>query len=192
MCLLCGDAAHNGIALTHRPAQLLGGLWWRGTFAEARLPKPDRDVINATGAKESERVAGGLPLHIYPHPSLEALKSFSDSRSAIWKGPIVALAQNLDCDHFAYFVGIAMEDGTSLPAGFETLELPEMAFASSWHGPDDGDVPAHYARMSAWLQTSGHRRATSGFAQREEYPHDVDLSLPPALRLLLPVLFPEE
>src|SRR5690606_34317431 len=122
MCLLCGDAAHNGISLTHRPAQVLGGLWWRGTFAEAAAkathPMPDRDFINAIDAKESERAAGGQPLHIFPHPSLEALKSFSDGCSTVWKSPIVALAQNLDCYHFAYFVGIAMEDGTSLPAGF--------------------------------------------------------------------------
>ena len=144
MCLLCGntgEGAHT-VAISQRPRQLLGGLWWRGTFAEA-----------ASGA--TREVVG-------------AVRDFSDARASDWKSPIVGLSRNDRADGFDYFVGIAVDEGEGLPDGYERLDLPQMTVASSWHGPDDGDVPAHYGRMIDWLHRNGHRRDVSLFHHREE------------------------
>lgn len=115
-----------------------------------------------------------------------AVRDFSVSRNALWKSPIVGLS-NRAGDRLEYFAGIACDHDEALPSGFVHLDAPEMAVASSWHGPEDGEVVEHYDRMSEWLRGSGYRRVDRPFDRREEYPHDVDFNSPPALRLLLPI-----
>ena len=162
MCELCADVARShAVSISERPRQLLAGMWWRGSFAEA--------------------AAGAI------HPVIAAVRDFSAGRSVMWKSPIVGLTRNGRGDGFEYFVGIAVENGESLPAGFVYLDVPEMVVASSWHGPDHGDVVTHYGRMIEWLQGSGYRRGGAPYDQREEYPHDVDPAAAPSLRLMLPV-----
>ncbi len=162
MCELCADGARShAVSISHRPGLRLGGRWWRGSFAEAASGTL-REVIGA-------------------------VRDFSMRRDALWKSPIVGLSKSGQTDRLDYFAGIACDHGEALPAGFVYLDVPEMAVASSWHGPEDGEVVAHYGRMIEWLRGSGYRRVDEPFGQREEYPHDVDLDAPPALRLLLPI-----
>jgi len=161
MCELCADGARShAVSISYRPGQRLGGLRWSGGFADA-----------ASGALRE--VIG-------------AVRDFSATRDALWKSPIVALSKSVE-DRLDYFAGISCENHETLPAGFTSLDVPEMAVASSWHGPEDGEVVEHYGRMDEWLRGSGYRRLYTPFDQREEYPHDVDLDGPPALRLLLPI-----
>ncbi|TYR35240.1 GyrI-like domain-containing protein [Mesorhizobium microcysteis] len=163
MCQLCGSGSgSHAVSISERPPQLLGGLWWRGTFDEA--------------------AAGDV------RQVIRSVQHFSDQRTSMWKSPIVGLSRNDRPDGFDYFVGVAVEAGEAMPAGFAFLDLPAMTVASSWHGPQDGDVPAHYGRMIEWLVGSGYRRDISQFHHREEYPSDVDFDGPHALRLLLPVM----
>lgn len=163
MCLLCGDAGatRHGISLTERPAHVLGGAWWSGSFAEAD--------------------AGAL------HPLIGAMRDFSAARAAVWKSPIVGLSVNRRADGFDYFAGIAVEEDEVLPSGFVRMAVPEMVFASSWHGAGDGEVAAHYGAMAEWLEGEGRARNTAFCDRREEFPHDVDLSGTPTLRLMLPI-----
>lgn len=163
MCLMCGDAGatRHGISLTERPPHVLGGAWWRGTFGQA-----------ATGAL---------------HPLIEAVRDFSEARDAVWKSPIVGLSMNQRADGFDYFAGVAVEDGDILPSAFVRLAVPEMVFASSWHGAEDGEVIAHYGAMVEWLKLDGHVLDATFCNQREEYPHDVDFARASALRLMLPI-----
>ncbi len=160
MCQLCGDIAHD-VALTERPAHTLAGRMWEGTFAEA-----------AEGAI---------------HALIAEVKAFSDARTTLWKSPIVGISWNDRPDGFRYLVGVAPDPGETLPGNFSTVELPEMRLASAWHGPEDGEVPGHYSRMLEWLQAAGLSWDRAHFHHREEYPPEVDLAAPPALRLLLPV-----
>lgn len=159
MCLLCGEAGfgRHGVAIADRPAHRLHGLAREGADSEA---------VRALIAK---------------------VKVFSDRRDALWKSPIVALSWDDRRDGFRIFVGVAAEEGEALPVGFTALDLPEMRFASTLHGPDDGDIAARYGGMIEWLRATGFRPDAAHFAHREEYPSDIDLSAPFALRLLLPV-----
>ena len=163
MCLLCGEvsAGQHGVAVTERPAHSLAGLFWEGSHRQA-----------ADGAI---------------HGVINRVKAFSDRRNSLWKSPIVGLSWNDRPDGFRYFVGIATDAGEDAPAEFVQLELPEMHLASSWHGPEDGEVVAHYGRMIQWVRDEGLAWDVSRFHHREEYPADVDLSRPPALRLLIPI-----
>lgn len=162
MCELCADAARShAVSISYRPGQRLAGLWWSGGF-ELAASDAVRSVI-------------------------VRVRDFSAQRDALWKSPIVGLSKNDRSDRLDYFAGISVDPGETLPADFVHLDIPEMAVASSWHGPDDGDVVAHYGRMVEWLRGSGYRRTNGPFHQREEYPHDVDLAAPPALRLMLPI-----
>ena len=163
MCLLCGDASvgKHGIAVTERPAHSLAGLFWEGSHREA-----------ADGAV---------------HGVIERVKALSDRRASLWKSPIVGLSWNDRPDGFRTFVGIAIDADEVLPDGFKRLDLPEMRLASSWHGPEDGEVVAHYGRMIQWVRDEGLAWDVSRFHHREEYPADVDLSRLPALRLLIPI-----
>lgn len=168
MCALCGEAAFGGhaVALSERPAHRLHGLVWRGTHEEA--------------ASGSLRRLIGMA------------KAFSDGRAGLWKSPLVVLSWNEASGGLRCLAGVAVGQDEALPDGFCAIDLPPMRFASSWHGPQDGDVVAHYGRMIEWLRDNGWRRDTAIFEQREEYPHDADFdgAVPDrtlALRLLLPV-----
>ena len=161
MCDRCGEpglGAH-GVSIMERPAQRLVGLMWEGTFDEAR--------------------SGAL------HRLMERIKQFSDAQAGLWKSPIVGISWNDRPDGFRHFVGISSED--PVPDGMAALDLPDMRLAGSWHGEGDGEVVDHLVGMVAWLRESGLPHDRSVFDQREEYPPDVDLSRPPALRLMLPV-----
>jgi hypothetical protein len=159
MCDRCGfGTGSHAITLSERPAHRLVGWFWEGSHAEAR--------------------DGAL------RPLILKAKTFSEASSGLWRSPIVGLTWNSRPDGFRYFVGIAGEDA---PDGGESLDLPEMTFASSWHGPEDGSVVEHYMMMIEWIGSEGHSRDNEHFAQREEYPNDYDPDAPPALRLLLPV-----
>jgi predicted transcriptional regulator YdeE len=163
MCRLCEDAelGQGGVSITSRPAHRLAGLRWAGTFAEA-----------ASGAI---------------HPRIEAVKRFSQSRTAIWKSPIVGLTSNLGANGFDYFIGVATDVGEIAPPGFDHLQLAGMNFATTFHRNDSGDVATQYARLRDWVMASRYQLADTDFSQREEYPHEVDLSQSPVLRLMLPV-----
>ncbi len=162
MCDRCGTLGAHGISISERPAHRLAGRMWEGSNAQA--------------------AAGAL------HPLVEEMKQVSARRSALWRSPIVGLTWLDRPDGFRYFVGIAIEDGEAAGPGLQTLDLPEMSFASSWHGADDGNVVDHYLRMIEWIEDEGLRRDFSVFHQREEYPPDYDLAGPPVLRLLMPVV----
>lgn len=162
MCDRCGLPGSHGIGLSERPAHRLAGRFWEGGHAEA-----------ADGAIR---------------PLIEEMKSVSAGRSGLWRSPIVGLTWNDRPDGFRYFVGIAVDDGEESPPGFDVLQLPEMTFASSWHGPEDGGVVQHYLGMIEWIADMGMKRNATQFHQREEYPPDVDLAGPPALRLMIPVV----
>ena len=139
MCALCGDGRRvHATSITERPRQLLGGIFWSGSFGEA----------SSGGAIDS---------------AIAAVSGFAVARKAMWKSPIVGLSRNDRTDGFDYFAGVAVEAGEALPEGFATLELAEGVFASSWHGPEDGDVVEHYARMIEWLRGSAYRRLTAPF-----------------------------
>lgn len=159
MCDRCGSGAGaHDIALTERPAHRLVGYFWEGTFAQAR-----------EGAVQ---------------PVLLKARALSDSVSGLWRSPIVGLSWNDRPDGFRYFAGIVGEDA---PEGGGAIDLPEMTFASSWHGADDGEVVQHYMRMIEWMGDESLSRDTERFAQREEYPNDYDPAAPLSLRLLLPI-----
>lgn len=161
MCLMCGDATlDHAFALVERPAHRLTGRLWSGTFEEA--------------------AAGAL------HPLIADMKDLSARTSDLWKSPIVGLTWNDRPDGFRYFVGIETED-ESATAGFDRLDVPEMRCASWWHGPESGTVVDSYGRLMRGLAEAGIERDQSFCDQREEYPADIDLEKPPALRLLLPV-----
>ena len=164
MCQLCGEfgASVHAIALSERPSHRLAGRYWEGGHEAA-----------ARGAL--------LPL-------IEQAKTFSAGLSGLWKSPIVSLSWNDRPGGFRQFVGVAVEEGERLEDGMETLELPDMTLASSWHGPDDGSVVEHYGRMLGWVRERGLEWDRSRFHQREEYPPDIDLSGPLALRLLIPLV----
>lgn len=163
MCQLCGEGtfAAHAIALSERPQEILCGLRWIGTYEAAALG-------------ETEQL-------------LRKVQAFSDNRKAMWKSPIVALSRTVDDATFEYFAGISVEPAEAMPAGFELQHIPEMTVASSWHGHEDGDVLAHYGQILDWLRANGLRRDRTNCDHREEYPHDVNLDAPPALRLMLPV-----
>ncbi|WP_047144847.1 GyrI-like domain-containing protein [Aquamicrobium sp. LC103] len=163
---MCGDvsAARHGFGLSERPAQVLTGLTWEGTY---------------------EAAAGAL------HSMIERVKAYSDAQPGVWKSPIVGISWNDRPEGFRYFAGVSAGEGEMSPAeeadGFGRISLPEMRFASSWHGPRDGDVVPHYGRMIEWMREEGLARDASLMHQREEYPHDIDLTLPPTLRIMMPV-----
>ena len=161
MCMMCGDAtlAHE-FSLVERPAHRLTGRFWSGGFEEA--------------------AAGAL------HPLIEEAKALSARTADQWKSPIVGLTWNDRPDGFRYFVGIETEDDTA-GEGFDRLDVPAMRCAGLWHGPEAGTVVDSYGRLMRGLQDAGIARDQSFCDQREEYPADIDLSKPPALRLLLPV-----
>lgn len=160
MCLMCGDATlDHAFALTERPAHKLTGGFWAGTFEEA-----------AKGAL---------------HPLIEAAKELSARSNDLWKSPIVGLTWNDRPDGFRYFVGIETEHSA---VGFDQLDVPEMQCAGLWHAPGAGTVVESYGRLMRGLKEAGIARDQSFCDQREEYPPDIDLSQPLALRLLLPVL----
>jgi hypothetical protein len=164
MCDRCGfGAGAHAISLAERPAHRLVGWFWEGSHAQAR-----------DGAIK---------------PVIRRARELSERSSGLWRSPIVGLTWNAGVGNdrpgfFRYFVGIAGDDA---PAGGTALDLPEMIFASSWHGADDGGVVEHYMRMIEWIGDEGHARDTVHFAQREEYPNDYDPDGPLSLRLLLPV-----
>lgn len=162
---MCGDASirSHSISIAERPAQLLAGIAWSGSYDEA---------------------ADGATLGV-----LEAVQQFSASRASSWKSPIVALSRSQREGFFDYFAGIAVDEGEALPEGFVVYDLPEMTVASSWHDASDGDVVTHYGAILDWLKGSGYARDRSLYDHREEYPHDGDLRADkPSLRLMLPVV----
>lgn len=165
MCDFCGVMGSHAIALSERPAHRLAGRFWQGSNEEA--------------------AAGAI------NPLIEEMKGVSARRPGLWKSPIVGLCWNDGEDGFRYFVGIAVEQGETPQEGLETLDLPEMTLASSWHGAGDGHVVRHYLHMIDWIGDQGLRRDFTHFDQREEYPPDVDLDAPPALRLMMPVAAPD-
>lgn len=162
MCDRCGALGAHDISMSERPAHRLAGRMWEGSNAEA--------------------AAGAL------HPLIEEMKQVSGRRSALWRSPIVGLTWNDRPGGFRYFVGIAIDDEEAAEPGMQVLDLPEMTFASSWHGADDGNVVEHYLRMIEWISDAGLKRDFSTFHQREEYPPDADVAGPPVLRLLMPVV----
>lgn len=148
------------MALTERPAQRLAGRYWQGTHAQA--------------------AAGAI------HPLLVEAAGWAGASQGLWRSPIVGLSwADAGQQGFRYFVGVA--DGDGLPAELERLDLPEMEFLSSWHGPQDGDVAAHYGRMFQSLGDAGLEWSRATFDQREEYPPDFHPAAPLSLRLLVPV-----
>lgn len=163
MCMMCGNPAHR-YTLATRPEHRLVGRIWEGTFEAA--------------------AAGAL------HPLIEAMKELSARHERFWRSPIVGLSWNDRTDGFRYFCGFAL-DAPELPEGCVALDVPERDYADIWHGPGDGDVIENYRAMMEWMADSGLRHDTSTFHQREEYAPDVDLSAPPSLRLMLPVVQPE-
>ena len=165
MCLLCGNVATlggHGVAIADRPAHRLHGFFWEGSHAKA--------------------AAGGT------REVLARAKAFSDARVALWKSPLVMLSWDVGPDGLRCFAAFAPEEDEAPAKGFSAIDVPAMSFASSWHGPQDGDVVAHYGRMLEWLRGSGWQHDPVFCNQREEYPHDADLEGPPALRLMLPVV----
>jgi predicted transcriptional regulator YdeE len=161
MCDRCGFPGGHAIALTERPAHRLAGRIWEGTHVQA--------------------AAGAI------HPLIEEMKQASARRPGLWKSPIVGISWNDRPDGFRYFVGIAIDDDEPPGEGLDALDLPEMTFASSWHGATDGEVAAHYGRMIEWIGDEGMKWDTTRLHHREEYPLDYDVSGPPMLRLLMPV-----
>lgn len=163
MCMMCGNPAHL-YSLATRPEHRLVGRYWEGSFEAA--------------------AAGAL------HPLIEEMKRLSARYERFWRSPIVGLSWNDRPERFRYFCGFALE-GTALPEGCEALEVPEGDYADAWHGPGDGKVIENYRGMMEWMAAGGLRHDTSFCHQREEYAPDVDLSAPPNLRIMLPVVRPE-
>jgi len=161
MCDRCGIPGSHAFALTERPAHRLAGHMWEGTHAEA--------------------AAGAI------HPLILEMKAASQRRPGMWRSPIVGLSWNDRPGGFRYFVGIAIDEGEQPADGLVALDLPEMNFASAWHGAGDGDVAGHYGRMMEWIGDEGLKWDLSRFYHREEYPLDYDPAGPPVLRLLMPV-----
>jgi len=160
MCDRCGEpniSAH-AVAMSERPAHRLVGRHWSGTYAEAR--------------------AGAL------REVMDEIRAFSDQRGGLFRSPVIALTWNDPSDGFRHFVGIAEDDA---PSGFDILELPEMLFATSWHGPEDGDVAAHYGAIMGQMRGDGLAHDRAVFDHREEYPPDAEPDGPPMLRLMVPV-----
>lgn len=164
MCDRCGGfGATHAVSLSERPAHRLVGWFWEGSHARMR--------------------EGALK------PLLLRAREFSTRSSGLWRSPIVALSWSGPAGKYGpgglrCFAGIAGEDA---PQGGAAIDLPEMTFASSWHGPEDGSVVEHYARMIEWIGEQGLARDAAHFGQREEYPNDHDPDGPLSLRLLLPV-----
>jgi len=161
MCDRCGEpgiGAH-AVAMSERPAQRLSGRRWEGNYAQAR--------------------AGAL------RAVMDEVRAFSDRQPGLFRSPIVALTWNGEGERFRHFVGIATDE---TPSGFDRLDLPGMLFATSWHGPEDGDVAAHYGAIMGRLREDGLGHDRTIFDHREEYPPDADPDGPPALRLMVPVL----
>lgn len=164
MCLACGDGTASGlhaVGLTERPAHRLCGVYWEGTYDDA-----------AAGATRSV---------------IERVSRWSAARTVLWRSPIVGISWNDRPDGFRYFAGIAPELGEAVPDEYAMLDLPEMRFASSWHGEGDGGVAEHYGRVLDWVRAQGLVWDKSLLHLREEYPDNVDLARAPALRLLVPV-----
>ena len=163
MCLLCAEPGFGaqGISVTFRPSHRLVGLDWEGSHAEA-----------ARGAT---------------HDLIRQVQRFSDQRASLWKGPLVGISWNDRPDGFRYFIGISVDEGEEAPRRFRALDLPDMRLAVSWHGASDGEVVDHYLRMIDWIREGGERWDKTHLHHREEYPADIDLAQPPALRLMLPV-----
>ncbi|MEX0953580.1 MAG: GyrI-like domain-containing protein [Rhizobiaceae bacterium] len=161
MCLMCGDATlDHAFSLVERPAHRLTGRFWSGTLDEASR--------------------GAL------HPLIEEMKALSAATSDLWKSPIVGLTWNDRPDGFRYFVGVETEDEKA-SEGFDRLDVPEMRCAGLWHGPESGTVVESYGRLMRGIREAGIERDQSFCDQREEYPADIDLGRPLALRVLLPV-----
>lgn len=164
MCDRCGfGAGAHAIALAERPSHRLVGWFWEGSHAQAR-----------DGAIK---------------PLLVRARELSERTQGLWRSPLVGITWNDRPGGFRYFVGIAGDDA---PADGAALDLPEMAFASSWHAADDGGVVEHYMRMIEWIGEEGYTRDAAQFAQREEYPNDYDPDGPLSLRLLMPVKVPAD
>jgi predicted transcriptional regulator YdeE len=161
MCLMCGEPgfAHT-FQIINRPSHRLTGRTWSGTFDEA--------------------TAGAL------HPLFAEMKELSARSSDTWKSPIVGFTWLDRPGGFRYFAGIETSDEAAAD-GFEKLDVPAMYCAGLWHGPDAGRVAESYAKLMSDLSEAGIERDESFCDQREEYSADIDLSKPPALRLMLPV-----
>ncbi|MFN4272744.1 MAG: GyrI-like domain-containing protein [Aliihoeflea sp.] len=162
MCMMCGNPAHL-YTLATRPAHRLVGRYWEGSYEEA--------------------AAGAL------HSLIGEMKELSARHERFWRSPIVGLSWNDRSDGFRYFCGFAL-DAPQLPEGLAALEVPETDYADIWHGPGDGDVIENYRTMMEWMADNRLSHDTSFCHQREEYAPDVDLSAPPSLRLMLPVIRP--
>ena len=163
MCMMCGNPAHR-YSLATRPRHRLVGRYWEGSFEEAS--------------------AGAL------RRLIEEMKPLSALHERFWRSPIVGLSWNDRPEGFRYFCGFALDE-PELPEDCEALEVPETDYADIWHGPGDGDVMDNYLAMMEWMADGGLSHDTSFCHQREEYAPDVDLSAPPTLRLMLPVVRPE-
>lgn len=161
MCDRCGVIGSHGIALSERPPHRLAGRYWEGSHTEA--------------------AAGAI------RPMLAEMKANSARAPGFWSSPVVGITWNDRPGGFRYFVGIAIDEDETPGDGLDTLDLPEMTFASSWHGAEDGNVVEHYLRMIEWISDMGLQRDSSRFHQREEYPPDVDLDGLPVLRLMMPL-----
>jgi len=160
MCDRCGEPGigQHVVAMSERPAQRLVGRHWQGSYAAAR--------------------AGAL------RTVMDDIRAFAGRQSGLFRSPVVALTWNDAGERFRHFVGIAAEHAA---AGFDEIELPGMLFATSWHGPEDGDVAAHYGAIMVQMRADGLAHDRAVFDHREEYPPDADPEGPPALRLMVPV-----
>lgn len=161
MCALCGSFGTGNFAIAERPPVALAGLAWQGTFAEA---------------------ADGVL-----RPLIARVRDAQDALGRAWNGPLVGLSRNDRPDGFSYFIGFGAKPDETVPDGFLRREVAGGSFASSWHGPQSGDVVAHFGRMIEWIGQQGLRREPRDCDQREEYPPHVDPFAAPSLRILLPV-----
>jgi hypothetical protein len=159
--MMCGDATlGHGFVLVGRPQHRLTGRFWSGSFEDASQ--------------------GAL------HPVISEMQALSARTSDLWKSPIVGLTWNDRPDGFRYFLGIETADAIA-GEGFDQLDVPEMRCAGLWHGPDAGTVVESYGKLMGGLRDAGIERDPTFCDQREEYPVDIDLEKPLALRLMLPV-----
>jgi predicted transcriptional regulator YdeE len=164
MCVMCEDGADVTIMTRH--AQRLLGLRWEGSHAQA-----------ATGAL---------------HPLNAEMRRRSSARRTMWKTPVVALSWNDRQDGLRYFVGIEPEPGEDLGDDLTAVELPSISYATAWHGPDAGTVPAHYGRMLEWVRLHGRTWWPNTHHHREEYPPHAGSSADGGLRLMLPLAHPQD
>ncbi len=163
MCQLCetGGMGDAGFGIVSRSAEVLVGLSWEGSFAEARSGSI-RTLLSQVQARLGEV-------------------------SDLWASPIVGISWNDRPDGFRYFVGVPVSEAGALSHFDARIELPATICAAAWHAADDGDVIAHYGRMIEWISASGHMRNTAAYHHREEYPRDADFDAAPELRLMIPV-----